>query len=90
MLKSQKLFLEEVFRMVYAFIEISDLEVMLNTWSSTLIPPKPKIKLAKVTKVENDFVLICERLFKPFVSSTNPQIIGFIKFTSMFRVLNIG
>ncbi len=31
MLKSQKLFLEEVFRMVYAFIEISDLEVMLNT-----------------------------------------------------------
>lgn len=66
------------FPIAYGLIDISDFEVILNTCNKTLKPPKPSNKAEITIVVEIDFVLIVTICESPFVSSTIPEIIGFI------------
>lgn len=73
MYKVQQNTLEEVFRMIYGFIEISELEVILRTWSITDIPPKPNKNAAIITFTEIALYGILAIIDTPFVSSIIPE-----------------
>lgn len=63
---------------------------MLKTWRSILNPPKPSKNAVKVMVIEIDFVFIVTILLKPLVSSTRPEMIGFIYSTFNPKILNNG
>ena len=61
---------------MYGFIDISDLEIMLNTCSIIEIPPNPN-KKAQIIILTAKFLFITEdTATTPFVSSKSPVKIG--------------
>ena len=57
---------------IYGLIDISEVEVILNTCSNTEIPPNPSKKLHTIIFIEIVFIGILDTIATPFVSSTIP------------------
>lgn len=73
MYKVQQNTLEVIFRIIYGFIEISELDVILNTWSITDIPPNPSKNAEITTFTESTLNGILAIIDTPFVSSIIPE-----------------
>ena len=58
---------------IYGFIEISDVDVILNTCSKIEIPPKPSKKLHIIIFTDIALNGILDIIETPFVSSTIPE-----------------
>ena len=57
---------------MYGFIDKSDFETMLSTWSITEIPPSPKRNAVKIMFIDICFIFIEAIWLIPFVISKNP------------------
>ena len=75
----------------YAFIETSDLDVILKTWSNTEKPPNPKIADIRIILVDIFLDVIFAICRAPFVSSIIPDIKDLQKEKSLIpKSLNRG
>ena len=73
---------------MYFFIDKSDFDVMLKTWSNTDIPPNPS-KNAQMMILEERALLVTELTSNtPLVSSIIPEMIGFANDKSIFKSFN--
>ena len=73
---------------MYFFIDKSDFDVMLKTWSNTDIPPNPS-KNAQMMILKERALLVTELTSNtPLVSSIIPEMIGFAKDKSIFKSFN--
>ena len=73
---------------MYFFIDKSDFDVMLKTWSNTDIPPNPN-KNAQMIIFEERVLLTTELTSDtPLVSSIIPEMIGLAKDKSIFKSFN--
>ena len=76
--------------MIYGFIEISDVEVMLKTWSKIEIPPKPSKKADIIIFKEIALNGILAITDTPFVSSIIPAKSPLANEEGMFKVFSKG
>ena len=74
----------------YVFIDKSDFEIILKTWSNTDKPPKPNKNAHRTIFVVRALHGTPETRDTPFVSSTKPVKIGFINEISILNNLKIG
>ena len=68
----------------------SVLEVILQTWRSTEIPPKPSKNAVKIRLKESFLQAMEEMVLIPFVISNIPVKIPCMKLVSIFRNWKIG
>ena len=64
-----------IFPKIYGVIDRSVLEIQLQTWSNTEMPPKPRMKEAIIIFIEIFFSGIWQIIFSPLVNSITPEII---------------
>lgn len=76
--------------MIYGFIEISDVEVILKTWSIIEIPPKPSKNADTIIFKEIALNGIWAITDTPFVSSIIPAKSPLAKEAGIFKVFNKG
>lgn len=73
---------------MYFFIDKSDFDVMLKTWSNTDIPPNPS-KNAQMMILKESALLVTELTSNtPLVSSIIPEMTGLAKDKSIFKSFN--
>ncbi len=75
---------------MYGFIEMSDLEVMLQTCNKTERPPKPSRKAVKIIFIEIAFICMLDIKEIPFVISKSPVNRGVMKVGDICNVSNTG
>lgn len=75
---------------MYGFIEISDVDVILKTWSKTEIPPKPSKNEQIIIFTEIALNGIFATIETPFVSSTIPAKIPLANDAGRFNLFNKG
>jgi len=75
---------------IYGFIEISDLDIILKTWSIIDIPPNPNKKAQAITLMNKFLLTMEETSVTPLVSSKIPVSIGTINSVFIFNILKQG
>ena len=75
---------------IYGFIEISDLEIILNTCNIIEIPPKPSKKAQIIILIARFLLATQETAVIPFVNSKIPVRIGAIKSVLILNKLKQG
>lgn len=76
--------------MIYGFIDKSELDVILRTWSKIEIPPKPSKNAQIITLTDIALNGIFEIIATPFVSSIIPENTPFAKLLGKLIVFNKG
>lgn len=75
---------------MYGFMDKSDFETILITWSKTEIPPKPKRKAVSIILIDICFIFMFEIKLIPFVISNIPVNKELEMFSGTFTNLHTG
>ena len=93
--KSKKVYKAEMqacnnFPNIYGFIDKSVFAIVLQTWSKTDNPPRPRRKEDRIMLYDRCFSGRLQIIFKPFVNSKMPEMKPVVNFSGICRKLNIG
>ena len=69
---------------------MSDLDIILNTWSIIDIPPNPNKNAESITLIPRFLQVMEDTVATPFVNSKIPVKIGIIKSVLIFNELKMG